>query len=248
MKPSMTARTMRITCASITAVGAAAGLLSCTRITIDPTCPDELEVTESGEVRANVQQPGAVPTYLWQVIPADAGRFANPDQPNTTFEALKTGEAALRLTASDSLFQEIAVCRTNIVPPSGMVVSLRAEPQRPFVGEITNLTCESVGQTTATQFTLEQVAGIEVTLASTGTGTARFTPSQTGELQFRCEGRTSRGRDTAEASVTVTVVAPPPDNTNDNGNTNDNSNDNTADNQNDNTIGNTNTNDNMGGA
>ncbi len=243
--------TIRIKWAAFVAVTAASSFLACTVINVDPSCPVELEAGESGEVHANELGPGPVPTYHWEVIPPSLGRFTDATLPDTTFEALMPGEAVIRLTASDSLFQEIADCRTTIVLPSGLAVTLRAEPQRPFVGEITNLTCESIGQTTATQLTLEQVGGIEVTLTSTGEGTARFTPSQVGELRFRCEGRTSRGRDTAEALVTVTVTAPPPDNTNnnDNGNGNDNGNDNdnsnTNDNGNENQNTNANQNDNM---
>ena len=40
------------------------GLSGCTSISIAPLCPDELEVGESGTVRANERDPGAIPTYL----------------------------------------------------------------------------------------------------------------------------------------------------------------------------------------
>ena len=88
----------------------------CMRIWIEPSCPASLPVGESGPVKANEQNPGAVPTYRWEVFPAEAGTFENPTDADTTFQSQSEGEAILQLTASDGLFQVVAQCRTTIEP------------------------------------------------------------------------------------------------------------------------------------
>ncbi|MCH8243760.1 MAG: VCBS repeat-containing protein, partial [Planctomycetes bacterium] len=99
----------------------------CTSISIQPSCPNELAVGESGRVAANELNPGEIAIYLWQVFPSDAGTFADPGQPTTTFQAAKTGEVLIRLTASDGLYQVISSCVTSIVEPTGVAVSLTAD-------------------------------------------------------------------------------------------------------------------------
>ena len=86
----------------------------CDSISIEPSCPAELAVGESGTVAANEQNPGAIPTYLWQVFPPDAGTFTNPQELVTEFQALKEGEVVIRLTAGDGLYQVVSACTTRI--------------------------------------------------------------------------------------------------------------------------------------
>jgi hypothetical protein len=214
---------------------------SCGRIRVNPTCPEEIVAGDEAPVTANVEQPGAIPTYRWSVSPADAGRFLDATKADTTFIAERTGDAVLFLLASDSIFVDTAQCDVRITAPTGLAVTFTASPMRPRVGEITNLSCVSVGQTTATSLDIEQTAGFTVTLTPTGEGTARFTPDRAGDLTFECVGSTPRGRQTASARLTLTVeAAPPPDNDN----ANDNANENTNDNGNANTNDNGNVNDN----
>ena len=97
---------------SVIAVALALG--GCDSISIEPSCPVQLAVGESGTVSANELNPGGIPSYLWQVFPPDSGTFADPRQPITEFEALKEGEVVIRLTASDGLYQVISACTTRI--------------------------------------------------------------------------------------------------------------------------------------
>ena len=82
---------------------------------------------DTGAVDANVRDPGAIPSYLWQVIPSDIATLNDPLSPTTTFTASAAGEATFRLTASDGIFQVVSECRTMVVaaavvddtPPDG---------------------------------------------------------------------------------------------------------------------------------
>lgn len=100
----------RIRCLTVVTVA----LGGCDSISIQPSCPKELAVGESGAVAANELNPGAIPSYHWQVFPPDAGTFVQDDQPSTEFEALKEGEVVIRLTASDGLYQLVSSCTTRI--------------------------------------------------------------------------------------------------------------------------------------
>ena len=89
-------------------------LLGCGRISIAPSCPPDLRVGDGGTVDANVQDPGAIPKYLWQVIPSDMATLDEPESPTTTFTASAAGEATFRLTASDGIFQVVSECSTMV--------------------------------------------------------------------------------------------------------------------------------------
>ena len=97
----------------LTLVGAFA-LPACTGISIAPSCPNELQVGESAPVLANEINPGAIAKYVWEVIPPQIGRVTDPTKPSTMFEALAEGEAVIRLTASDGLYQVISQCQTRV--------------------------------------------------------------------------------------------------------------------------------------
>lgn len=221
----------------------------CTFISIDPTCPEELKVGESGEVAANPENEGAVPWYIWEVIPSDAGGFADGAAEVTTFQALKEGEATIRLTAGDGLFQMIAECTTQVVGVSDLAVSLSASPTILEVGRTTTLECTSVGETEATTLTVQQISGESDPLVEYLPGVYTSTTSAPGVRMYQCIGTTDEGVESEPAVVTVTVTEPPVDNANDNGAGNDNQNDNGAanDNGNDNAAGNDNANDNAAG-
>jgi len=202
----------------------------CTTISIEPSCPDELEVGQLGTVMANEQNPGEIPTYLWEAFPADAGTFDDPTAPKTGFLAQKEGEVVIRLTASDGLYQMIAECRTTVVPSADVAVSLQVDPDPAVLGESAILFCSSVGETEAVTRTLEQVDGPTVTLSPLAEGVATFTPEEVGELTFSCVGATEEDRQSEASVVTVSVIVSPDGNGNDNTNDNDNG----ADNENDN--------------
>ena len=104
-------RTTHVVCGL---TGAAMILGGCDSISIEPSCPAELAVGESGTVAANELNPGAIPTYLWQVFPSEAGTFVDEDEPITEFQAAKEGEVVIRLTASDGLYQVVSACTTRI--------------------------------------------------------------------------------------------------------------------------------------
>ena len=94
---------------------AAFGIAGCiSGISIAPSCPNELQVNESAPVLANEINPGAIAKYFWEVIPPQVGRVIDPTKPSTMFEATSEGEAVIRLTASDGLFQVISQCQTRV--------------------------------------------------------------------------------------------------------------------------------------
>jgi len=86
----------------------------CTSISIAPSCPNELRVNESAPLLANEANPGAIAKYLWEVIPPEAGQVTDPTKASTTFKALAEGEAVVRLTASDGLYQVISQCQIRV--------------------------------------------------------------------------------------------------------------------------------------
>ena len=209
-------------------------------ISIAPSCPNSLNVGETGQVFAQVINPGSIPTYYWEAIPASAGVFTNPAIADTTFQALEEGMVTIRLTATDGLFAVISECQINVSGILGLAVSLEADPVLIVVGETVTLTCESVGETVARELSISQSEGPIVELVNVEPGVVRFEPQSADEYVFRCVGA---GRDAqlsppALATVTVFLDDPPPsdgnENVNDNPDENENTNDNVPDNTNDN--------------
>jgi len=103
--------TYQLPALALLALSAAGG---CTGISIAPSCPNELQVGESAPVLANEINPGAIAKYLWEVIPSQVGRVVDPTKPSAMFEATSEGEAVVRLTASDGLYQVISQCHTRV--------------------------------------------------------------------------------------------------------------------------------------
>ena len=103
----------------IRCIAAVAGLLlagGCKEpIFIMPSCPATIEVGESGTLLANVQNPGAIARYLWEVFPEDAASLQNATAENTAFTAEEAGTVTFRLTAADGLYQAISQCQSEIV-------------------------------------------------------------------------------------------------------------------------------------
>ncbi len=192
----------------------------CDSISIAPACPRELRVGETGPVQANEINPGAIATYRWEVLPAEAGVFADPTEPTTTFEATVAGEAVLSLTASDGLYQVISFCNTRITSPTSVEVALEASSTEPEVGFLVTLTCTSVGETTAASFSVTQAEGATVALSELLAGVFLFTATQVGDLTFECVGESDDGGRSDPAVVTVAVV--PVTEEPDNGDTNEN--------------------------
>ncbi len=93
-------------------VSQAAG--GCTGISIAPSCPNELQVGESAPLLASEINPGEIAEYFWEVIPPQIGRVTDPTKPSTMFEATGEGDAVIRLTASDGLYQVISQCQTRV--------------------------------------------------------------------------------------------------------------------------------------
>lgn len=189
-----------ISCAAFLLTNAACG-----RITIAPSCPSELQVGESGAVRANAVNPGAIPTYQWEVIPASAGTLADPAVENTTFVATEVGDVTLRLTAADGLFQMIDECDIVVLDSVSFTIALSASPSTPSVGQSVTLTCVSTGNVVATSFVIEQIDGEEVTITEVDQGVAVFTPGAAGTLGFRCTGSTGDDLRTTVAEVNLAV-------------------------------------------
>lgn len=207
------------------AAGALLGLCGCTSISIQPACPAELEVGASGPVRANEQDAGAIPIYRWDVTPADAGTFENPAAANTSFQALKEGTAVIRLTAGDGLYEVRSTCQTVIRGAAAVAVSMVAVPPRPTVGQTVTLTCQSVGQTVATSFTIRQVEGPSIRLTETAPGVVTLVPAIPGTPRFECVGETADGQTSSPNFLALTVIAASGnDNGNQNGNQNTNDN------------------------
>ena len=172
---------------------------------IAPTCPSELEVGESGAVRANAVNPGAIPTYQWEVIPSSAGTLANSTVANTAFSASEVGVVTLRLTAADGLFQMIDECDIVVLDTVIFTIALIASPSAPNVGQSVTLNCVSTGNAVAKSFVLEQIAGVDVALTEVDDGVSMFTPDATGTLGFRCTGSTGDGLRTTVSEISLTV-------------------------------------------
>lgn len=177
----------------------------CGRISVAPTCPDELGVGESGVVRANEENPGAIPTYNWEAIPTNGGTFANPTLATTAFQADREGEVKLRVTAADGLFQAVEECRVFVVATGQVVVNLNVAPAEPLVNHTVTLTCSSTGVVDATTRPIEQTAGTTVTLTRIDEGVVTFLPADTEPLRFRCIGTSADGERSASAAVELSA-------------------------------------------
>jgi hypothetical protein len=88
--------------------------LSCTAISIAPSCPNELRVGESAPLLANELTPGEIATYSWIVDPPSVGQVGDPSAPSTTFRATAEGNARIELTANDGLYQVTSFCTTRV--------------------------------------------------------------------------------------------------------------------------------------
>ncbi len=177
----------------------------CTAISIEPSCPSELSVGESGIIAANESNPGQIATYHWEVLPSDAGTIEEPDLSRTTFTALKEGEAVLWLTASDGIYMVQSQC-TALITLVTVVVSLEAVPGVAVVGEAGLLTCMSAGETEASEFTIIQTGGDPVEFTEILPGIVAFTSEQAGELTFECTGTGADGATSRPASISVIVT------------------------------------------
>ncbi len=222
----------------------AALLGGCTSISVAPSCPETLRVGDTGEVRANGANAGAIATHLWEVFPTDAGSFADPDAANTTFLAEAEGGVVIRLTASDGIWQVVEQCATTIEGFVELALFLTADPTAPVVGEEVTLACQSTGSLDAENVTIVQFSGETVDLSDMRRGTTKFTPSVAGDIVFGCTGEGPDGTPAESAELPVTIGEAPPDNENDNANDNTNANDNENDNANDNENDNDNGDDN----
>jgi len=178
----------------------------CTAITVDPSCPAELRVGERGDVEANEVNPGGIPSYQWEVFPTTAGTFIHSDDADTEFEAKAEGTATIRLTASDGLYQSIAECTTVITGFIDVAVALEAEPSSVIVGDEVTLTCTNNGTVDTTVRAITQLEGGMVELMQVSLGVATFTPTEIGDLTFRCVGEDSTGVQSRAVTVTVTVT------------------------------------------
>jgi hypothetical protein len=86
----------------------------CTGISVAPSCPNELQVGDSAPLLANELNPGEIAKYVWEVIPPQLGQVTDPTKPSTMFKATSEGDAVIRLTASDGLYQVISQCQTRV--------------------------------------------------------------------------------------------------------------------------------------
>ncbi|MEK6799640.1 MAG: hypothetical protein AABZ12_11795 [Planctomycetota bacterium] len=186
--------------------GAALLLTGCFKISVEPSCPQTLQIGESGPVAANEQDPGEIPTYLWEVLPQSAGEFADAARPTTTFTASAPGAAVIRLTASDGLFQVVAECTTQI-GGADVQVSLSADPSPGTAGQSVTLACESVGSTPPAALVIDQLDGPPVTLDPVVDGLTSFTPTSEGNYTFRCIGTSAGGEAGDPSVVDLTVEA-----------------------------------------
>ncbi len=182
-------------------------VVGCTAISIQPSCPKQLDVGETGGLSANQLMPGAVPTYLWTVEPATAGTITDPTLPDTDFTAAREGTARFVLTASDGLFQVISFCESQIGSGSGVAVSLSASSSTVVIGDTVTLTCTSTGSVEATTFVIDQVQGATIELNQVSSAAVSFAPSAEGVPRFQCVGQDANGVASDAVFVNITVNA-----------------------------------------
>jgi hypothetical protein len=176
-------------------------------------------------LQANEQNPGAIPTYKWEVVPAEAGDFDPADEAVTEFTAQEVGEARIRLTAADGVFQTTAECTLTVIEVGDVSVELSVTPAAPAVGESATLQCVSTGETVTATRTIEQTGGVTLELNFEAEGVATFTATDAGDYTFSCVGVSPGGIVSEPTTLQVTVPAPSSgdggdDNSNDNGNSN----------------------------
>ncbi len=177
----------------------------CTAITIEPTCPNELNVGESGSVQANVRNPGAIAEYLWEVFPADAGTFASATSPDTTFEPAKEGEAIIRLTASDGLYQVVSQCSTLVGD-----TALRVQPSCPnelSVGEPGSVQANPENAGDATEYLWEVSPADAGTFANASAPDTTFEAGQPGEAVITVTATDGTSQAVDQCVTNVSAVA-----------------------------------------
>jgi len=212
----------------------------CDPITLDPTCPTEtLRVGQTVGLLANPTNPGAIPSYNWEVRPSTAGVFTDATAENTSFQALHEGEAHIILTASDGLYRAVAACTITVEGIIGLAVSLEAYPPAAQTGDVVMLTCTSVGEDDLSQLSITRVEGPEVELTEVDLGIATFiAPDQLGDIAFRCVGADEAGNLTDAALVSVRISPASSENEDDDESENDDPEDNENENDDDNEDGN----------
>ncbi len=184
-------------------------LTGCTGISVQPSCPTELDVSESGAVSANEQNPGAIARYQWEAIPSNMGAFDDPTAPTTIFRPDATGDVELKLTASDGIYQVISSCVTKIIGPPNVSVSLSASPQTAGIDEVVTLTCLSTGDVAATILSVTQVSGPAIRISDISPGVVTIRPLVEGTTRFQCIGESGAGESSNPVEVTITVSAEP---------------------------------------
>jgi len=190
----------------------ALNLAGCTGISIAPRCPNELAVGDEGTISAEVINPGAVPEYKWEAIPADAGTFEEDDLPVTKFMAEEAGEVTIQLTASDGLFQVISQCHISIVAAGvepAVAVELEFSPTTPLAGQAITVTCVSAGDPDAVSFEITQTGGADVNEIPLTGDTIVFTPMEAGTLMFQCVGESADDMMSEPDTISITVGEDP---------------------------------------
>ena len=165
---------------------------------------------EPGAVDANQRRPGEIATYRWEVSPSQAGTFADPTLPSTTFTASAAGDIVIRIIAGDGLYVAVGECRTRVEPPAPLVV-LTADPVEAVVGDDVFLTCVEVGAISVASFEIEQSDGDVVGLVILSAGEAAFTANAAGDLTFTCVGVGADGGRSEPDAVAVVVTEAPDD-------------------------------------
>ena len=184
-------------------------LSGCTGIAIEPSCPKELLVGESGSVFANQENEGAIPTFLWEVFPDEAGELENPAAPTTKFQAAAAGQVVFRLTASDGLYQVISECGTRVISFADLSVSIGAGSVAAKTGDTVTLTCSTPRALDGVVLAVEQVSGASVDLVQGTDGNATFVPDNSGALTFLCSAVNAEGARAQSALLTVSVIEAP---------------------------------------
>lgn len=235
-------------CRHLAFVGMLGGLLltGCTGISVEPSCPAELVVGDSGTLKAHEKDEGAVPKYEWKVLPETAGTIDKPTEPSTTFTAKAAGKATFRLTARDGLYQVISECSTRIITLASIAVALETSPSEPVAGDTVTLTCSTETIIQRGTRTIEQVdadGDDAVELTQVAEGTETFVATEPGDFTFRCVVASGVGDDAeqVESEILTITVAPsadsddqPDDTDNGNDNADDVDDNGDADNANDN--------------
>jgi len=186
-------------------VSAVLALGGCTRITHSPQCPQQAGVGETVNIGAVVANPGAVPRYLWEVIPTGAGTFADEHSVVTTFTPSAAGQITLQLGAADGLFMYINQCIVEVIS-ARPEVSLLVNPEEAVIGNSVLMTCTSVGDEPAAGFTITQTTGETVELTPILPGIVAFDADTVGTFTFECVGTSTNGVASEPVVGTTTVT------------------------------------------